>query len=218
MKRVVLLVDDDAIVLHVLSRYLREQPCQVYTARSGEEAVEVLKARDVHVVVADERMPGMHGTDLLAWIAEHYPDIVRIVLTGAATVESALRAINEGGVYRFLTKPCSQVELAATVCEALEHQARLHEYGSLLEKNRRASSDLDRRSADLAIARRILESDLRKPAERLCSSLQSLSEQYADELDGTMQAMIGDILEAVSEIERLVRGPACVRATETPVV
>src|ERR1035438_7294516 len=101
MKRVVFLVDDDAIVLHVLSRYLREQPCQVYTARSGEEAVEVLKARDVHVVVADEHMPGMHGTDLLAWIAEYYPDIVRIVLTGSATVESALRAINEGGVYRF---------------------------------------------------------------------------------------------------------------------
>ena len=69
MNRVVLLVDDDADVLHVLSRHLRDEPCQVYTARSGDEAIDLLMTRQVHVVVADERMPAMQGTDLLEWIA-----------------------------------------------------------------------------------------------------------------------------------------------------
>jgi response regulator RpfG family c-di-GMP phosphodiesterase len=208
MKRVVLLVDDDADVLHILSRHLRDEPCQVYTARSGEEAVDLLKTRQVHVVVADERMPAMQGTDLLELIAAKYPEVVRIVLTGCATIESALRAINEGGVWRFLTKPCSQAVLAATVREALEHQVRLRESQSLLEKNRWEAAELARRRAELTIARRILDRDLHKPAEKMCGSLRVLCEQYADVLDGTMHATIGELLDALGEVERLLHAPA----------
>jgi response regulator RpfG family c-di-GMP phosphodiesterase len=208
MKRVVLLVDDDADVLHILSRHLRDEPCQVYTARSGEEAVDLLKTRQIHVVVADERMPAMQGTELLEWIAVKYPEVVRIVLTGCATIENALRAINEGGVWRFLTKPCSQAVLAATVREALEHQVRLRESQSLLEKNRWEAAELARRRAELTIARRILDRDLHKPAEKMCGSLRALCEQYADVLDGTMHATIGELLEALGEVEQLLHAPA----------
>ena len=122
MDHTVMLVDDDANVLHALARVLRNQPYQLYTARSGNEAMAILKARSVDVIVSDEQMPGISGTDLLAWVSDNYPDVMRIVLTGHATAETAIRAINEGGVFRFFTKPCDEVQLALTIREALERR------------------------------------------------------------------------------------------------
>lgn len=132
MHTTVLLVDDDANVLHGLARVLRHQPYQLYTARSGDEAMAILKARDVDVIVSDEQMPGITGSDLLAWVADNYPDVVRIMLTGHATTETAIRAINEGDVYHFFTKPCDEVQLALTIRKALEHKYLLQENRRLL--------------------------------------------------------------------------------------
>ena len=123
MNHTVLLVDDESNVLHGLSRTLRHQPFDLFTARSGEEAVDILKRMVIHVVVADEQMPGMSGGELFAWIAEHFPDTKRIVLTGHPTAETAIRAINEGTVYRFFTKPCNPVDLALAIHSALEEDA-----------------------------------------------------------------------------------------------
>ena len=122
MNHTVLLVDDDANVLFGLARVLRQQPYQLYTARSADEAMEIFKARNIDVIVSDEQMPGISGSDLLAWVANNYPDVMRIVLTGHATAETAIRAINEGGVFRFFTKPCDEVQLALTIREALERR------------------------------------------------------------------------------------------------
>lgn len=120
MSHIVLLVDDDSNILNGLVRALRHQPFEIFTARSGEEAMDVLKRRNVDVVVADEQMPGISGSDLLAWIAEHFPETTRIVLTGHPTAETAIRAINEGTVYRFFTKPCNPVDLALAIRRSLE--------------------------------------------------------------------------------------------------
>lgn len=134
MNHNVLLVDDDANILHGLARVLRHQPYQLYTARSGDEAMAILKSWNVDVIVTDEQMPGISGTDLLAWVATNYPNVVRIVLTGHATAENAIRAINEGEVFHFFTKPCDEVELAMTIRKALEHG------DSLKEKSRTPAS------------------------------------------------------------------------------
>jgi len=120
MKHTVLLVDDDVNVLHGLARTLRHQPYDLFTARSGEEAVDILKRSPVDLVVTDERMPGMSGGDLLAWITKHAPDIMRIVLTGHATTETAIRAINEGEVFQYFTKPCNEIAVALAIHKALE--------------------------------------------------------------------------------------------------
>ncbi|MHB8901992.1 MAG: response regulator, partial [Thermoguttaceae bacterium] len=74
MESVVLLVDDDQNILHGLVRALRHQPYQLYTATSGEEALMVLKGHRVDVIVSDEHMPGMCGGELLAWVADNYPE------------------------------------------------------------------------------------------------------------------------------------------------
>ncbi len=133
MPPLVLLVDDDENFLHGLVRALRHQPYHLLTTRSGEEAIWTLKTRPVDLLVADDRMPGMSGCDLVAWVAEHYPEVTRIILTGNATVETALRAINEGSVHHFFTKPCSVVQLAITIRKALERKSWLEENQRLTE-------------------------------------------------------------------------------------
>ncbi|MFQ5731524.1 MAG: response regulator [Planctomycetaceae bacterium] len=117
---VVLLVDDEPNVLHGLTRALRQQPFETCTARSAEDAMDVLKAHRVDLVVSDENMPGICGTKFLSWVADHFPRVTRIILTGQPNVPSALRAINEGDVYRYFTKPCNIVELALAIRRGLE--------------------------------------------------------------------------------------------------
>ena len=72
MNHTVLLVDDDANILHGLARVLRHQPYQLFTARSGDEAMAILRTRSIDVIVSDEQMPGISGSDLLAWVADNY--------------------------------------------------------------------------------------------------------------------------------------------------
>ncbi len=122
MPATVLLVDDDPNVLRGLVRQFRHQPFQFYTAHSAEEAMEVLKSRPVDVLVTDDRMPGVCGIELLAWAAKHFPEVQRIMLTGFPTTETAIRAINESGVFRFFTKPCDPVALALAIHQAVEQK------------------------------------------------------------------------------------------------
>ena len=124
----VLLVDDEEQVLRGLARVLWRQPYRIFTTRSGSEAINVLKSRKIHVVVCDEQMPDMSGTDLLAWVAAHLPEVGRIVLTGHPSAESAITAINRAQVYRYFLKPCDPVALALAICEILEQQ-RLRDSG-----------------------------------------------------------------------------------------
>ena len=77
---VVLLVDDDANLLCGLLRALHNQPYHIYTARGGDEAMHVCKTRSIDLIVSDEHMSGMQGTDLLSWVAREFPDVVRILL------------------------------------------------------------------------------------------------------------------------------------------
>jgi response regulator RpfG family c-di-GMP phosphodiesterase len=102
----ILLVDDDANVLQGYQRALRKQFI-LEPALSGEEALEAVRTQGPYaVVVADMRMPGMNGVELLARIKNIAPNTVRIMLTGNADQQTALEAVNEGYIFRFLTKPC----------------------------------------------------------------------------------------------------------------
>lgn len=112
---VVLLVDDDVNILHGYSRRFREYDFSLYTARSAEEAIEVMKRNKIDVVVSDECMKGIRGTELLAWVAEHFPHTSRIILTGQPSVPSMEAAINQSGVFRYLMKPVDAPVLAETI-------------------------------------------------------------------------------------------------------
>ncbi|HEX7551981.1 MAG TPA: HD domain-containing phosphohydrolase, partial [Geothrix sp.] len=107
----ILLVDDEANVLQGYQRVLKK-PFDLEVALGGPEALEILDRRGPFaVLVADMRMPGMSGLDLLAEARARYPDTTRIMLTGNSDQKTAMDAVNHGQVFRFLAKPCPPEEL-----------------------------------------------------------------------------------------------------------
>lgn len=116
----VLIVDDDSSVLAALKRTLGEEPYEVETAASGEDAMNLMKERRFKVVISDERMPGMTGGEFLGVVSTRCPDTVRIMLTGHASLEAAMKAVNQGEIYRFLTKPWSDIDLKLAIRGAME--------------------------------------------------------------------------------------------------
>lgn len=119
MSHTVLLVDDDEELLELFRHMLRREAVAVETARNALGACDVLAARRVAVVVADEGLPGMTGTELLARVHAEHPETVRVMVTGQASMEVAKRAINEGKVFRFLTKPVRTDDLVGTVRDGI---------------------------------------------------------------------------------------------------
>ncbi len=121
-KRTVLFVDDEEILLGSLKRGLLDEPYNTLFANSGKEALEVLKGNEVHVLVADIRMPDMSGAELLRIIKWEYPNIVRIVLSAHEHMEVMLNLGNDLDVFKFLTKPCDVEEvLKPAIHEALDY-------------------------------------------------------------------------------------------------
>ena len=120
MNLTVLLVDDEEAVTESLRLTLRKWPFTLFTAKSAAEALHVLAARTVDVVVSDERMPGLQGSHLMGGIKMRYPKAGRIILTGQASIEAAMFAINQGQVHRYLTKPTRAEDLAVAIQEAAE--------------------------------------------------------------------------------------------------
>ncbi len=133
-----LLVDDEPRVTKALTRTLRTEAYTVLTASSADEALQLLVREPVDVIVADERMPDMCGSELLAQVCRTYPNTVRILLTGHANLEAAVRAINEGGIYRFLTKPCREGDLTGAIQQALQQkkQEKTQILGALIRAGR----------------------------------------------------------------------------------
>jgi DNA-binding NtrC family response regulator len=120
MKNTILLVDDEANVLSALQRALFEEPYEVLTATSGEDGLKQLISNRVKVIISDERMPGMDGSVFLSAVREKYPETVRIMLTGHASLESAMKAVNSGEIYRFFTKPWQELDLKMAISSAIE--------------------------------------------------------------------------------------------------
>jgi len=116
--RTLLVVDDEENVLNALRRLLRSEGYRVLTAGSGEEALELLGGNDIGVVVSDQRMPGMTGTELLRHVRIMHPATMRIILSGYSEVTTITDAINKGEIYKYVTKPWDNEELLALLREA----------------------------------------------------------------------------------------------------
>lgn len=121
MKPRVLYVDDEPHNLKALARLFRDAPFHFITFESPREALAKLDEIKPAVVISDQRMPEISGTQLLEEIKKRLPDTVRILLTGHAELEVAIAAINQGNVFRFIKKPWNDAELKAEVASALEY-------------------------------------------------------------------------------------------------
>ena len=132
-RHTVLCVDDEENILHSIKRLLRKEGYRLLTALSGIEALKILEENDVHLVLSDQRMPQMSGTEFLAEVKEKYPDVIRIILTGYTEVDSITESINKGNIYKFFLKPWNDQNLKLEIGKALEQydliqaNKRLHE-------------------------------------------------------------------------------------------
>ncbi len=120
----ILVVDDEPRVLDALRRTLRDPIYRVLTAGDGSEALALIAAGGVDVLLSDIDMPGMNGIELVKEVRRRYPEVVRLLLTGDASLDSALDAINDGEVHRYLVKPWKGPHLRQVLADAC---ARLDE-------------------------------------------------------------------------------------------
>lgn len=123
-ERTLLLLDDEENVLRSLVRLFRRDGYQILTASSVREAFDLLASNGAQVIVSDQRMPDMSGTEFLSRVRDLYPDTIRMVLSGYTDLATITEAINHGAIYRFLTKPWNDDELREHIHEAFRTHER----------------------------------------------------------------------------------------------
>jgi len=142
-KSKLLLVDDEPNLTSALVRSLDRTQFEIFTADSAQQGLMILAGNDIDVVVSDERMPGMTGSQFLTEVRKQWPNTIRMILSGQADLEAAVRAINEGEVYRFLLKPCHPKELQMTILQGLQHKKLVEQSRKLLQEHQKAVSLLE---------------------------------------------------------------------------
>jgi PAS domain S-box-containing protein/diguanylate cyclase (GGDEF)-like protein len=142
-QRTLLLVDDEDNIVSALKRLLRRDGYHIVTASSAAEGLQRLAEQEVDVIVSDQRMPGMTGVEFLHRAKALYPATMRLVLSGYTELQSIIDAVNEGAIYKFLTKPWDDQLLRSHVAEAFRQK-------ELADDNRRLSREVETANADLA--------------------------------------------------------------------
>jgi CheY-like chemotaxis protein len=133
MNQRVLFVDDEAQVLEGIQRALRKR-VELKTATSGVEGLRLISEEGPFaLVISDMRMPGMSGAQFLAKVREQTPDIVRMILSGQSDLQATIAAVNEGHIYRFLSKPCAPDQLVSAIEDGLKQHRLITAERELLE-------------------------------------------------------------------------------------
>ena len=164
----ILLVDDEARILSALHRLLHEQ-YHVEQTESPEHALELLAREEFALVITDQRMPDMQGTELCALASEIAPETKRVILTGYSDMKAAMDAINRGSVYRFMLKPWRDDEMSALVEEAVRHY-------NLVEENRRLNALTARQNLELQELNQRLENFNGKLQEKVFERTREITE------------------------------------------
>ena len=132
MKHTILAVDDEPANLRMLERLFHRE-YRVLTAGSGEEGLEVLRREPISLIISDQRMPGMTGTEMLRESIRTNPDAIKIILTGHTDVEALIEAINCARVYRYVNKPWDPERLKETVRSAISEREATIEHKRLID-------------------------------------------------------------------------------------
>ncbi|RJR14729.1 MAG: response regulator [Nitrospiraceae bacterium] len=142
MESSILLVDDERSVVSSLKRALMDEPYNIFTANSGIEGLSILKDNRIKIVISDEKMPGMQGSEFLSAVKKLFPDTIRIILTGHASIQAAMNAVNNGEIYRFFAKPWNEIELKLAIRSAIEKYDLEDENKRLLKTVKRQACEL----------------------------------------------------------------------------
>ncbi len=144
-----LIVDDEANILAALGRLFRREGYRLLRAETGGEALALLAEHEVGVIISDQRMPDMNGVRFLSTARERWPDTVRIMLSGYTELSSVTDSVNQGAIYKFLTKPWDDATLRETVHEAFQLHRVTRENTRLNAALREANTALTRWNQEL---------------------------------------------------------------------
>src|SRR5262249_23350460 len=131
-------------------RHLFHRSYRVLTASGGDEALELLNKNDVHLILSDQRMPGMSGDVFLSHARRLHPEAIRILFTGYADIQAVINAVNEGNIFRYVLKPWDAGELEGVIRQAAEQYELLAERKRLIAELQAANAQLTK--ANLALA------------------------------------------------------------------
>jgi putative two-component system response regulator len=146
-RHTLLVIDDEPDVLRSIHDLLRAQ-YRVLVTTQPHVGLEMARQQPVHIVLADQRMPGMTGVEILSCIRAEHAETVRLLFTGYADIQAVIDAINSGQVYRYISKPWDPEDLQAILRQAAEHHDRLSRCKQLGHELRAANEDLQMAYAD----------------------------------------------------------------------
>ena len=177
----VLVVDDEPMVLSVLQETLAREGYKVTTAPSGAEALQIVKKEPpFSLVLTDERMPQLSGLDFLAQVKDIQPDATRILMTGVLELEIIINAINNGEIFRFVSKPWQPEELLVTIKNGVQRH-------DLLTRNAELHQEAIAMNSKLSELNRALEREVAREADQnrqLAALNHSLERKLHHSVDG----------------------------------
>jgi signal transduction histidine kinase len=195
-----LIIDDEPEILKALTRQFRLK-YNVFSTTNAEEGFIIMEKENIQVVLSDQRMPGMTGVDFFSRIKTKYPDALKLILTGYSDIEAVIGAINDGQVFRYVTKPWNPDELETIIKEAFEKF-------ELITKNRKLMHSLQDANENLEMKVKERTVELEKVNEKL-SELNIEKNRYigivAHDLRnpiGTAESFSRLLLEEIEEIEK----------------
>ncbi len=147
----ILLVDDEDSIIKSLKRLFRKEDYHIITASGGHEGLELLKTfgKPISLIISDQRMPQMSGTQFLEKARDIFPDAIRFLLTGYSDMGAIIDAVNQGGIHRYLNKPWNDNDLLLQVRHAIEQYELVLENKRLLVLTRKQNKELNELNKDL---------------------------------------------------------------------
>ena len=213
-KHTILCVDDEQDIVDALFRMFRKS-YNVLTATSGSEAIEIIKANKISLIISDQKMPKMTGVEVLSRSIEFQPDCMRILLTGYTDIESVIDAINTGAVYKYITKPWDPVGLDNTVTKAIEKLEMKNELKAKNNELKLVNEELKSLDKSKTQFMYLINHELKTPLTVITSYTDILAESKLDDeqklfvdkikkSNNDLQDIINDVLKLIqAETQKL---------------
>lgn len=204
-RHTLLVVDDEPDVVKSVKDLLRLD-YTVYTATRAVDALQIMQDHEIHVVMTDQRMPGMTGVEFLKNVRGDYPEAVRLLFTGYADIKAVIDAINAGSVYRYINKPWDPDELQAVIREACERYDLITDRKKLLDDLRDKNTELERANAELKTASELKSAFIQVASHELRTPLTILLglNDLAARAAGEAEPLHGWLLRIKSAGDRLL--------------
>jgi two-component system, sensor histidine kinase and response regulator len=179
----------------------------IYTALSGPEAMEILANHEVHIIITDQKMPGMTGVQFLSNTMSKYPEPIRIILTGYSDIEVLMKAINDCGIFRYLTKPWNENEMNLTINQALNTYSLRKENHELIKKLTEANNNLEEkvkaRTQKIEELISTVAHDLRSPLNQIKAIINVIHIEFPD-LAASKKKYLDMIAQASSRLKLMI--------------